>query len=208
MATETPRAQSRKRVHKHKTGKEFIVVAGPNGAGKTTFVNNYLSDQRHLYLSADDIAVRLSPQKPALARLAAGREFSQRLRETLQAGESVLIESTLSERTTGKFLKQARRNGYLIIMVFIHLESPGLCVKRVRERVLRGGHDVHESDIRRRFSRSKGNFWGFYRFQADEWHIFYNVSEEFEIVASGKGSSCLVLKSKIFGQFLKDVEER
>ncbi len=200
MATRPQRTQ--------KSSKEFIVVAGPNGAGKTTFVNNYLSDHRRIYLSADDIAARLSPQLPELARLAAGRAFSRRLRETLKDGESVLIESTLSGRTTGRYLKRARRNDYLIIMVFIDLESPGLCVKRVRERVLRGGHDVHESDIWRRYSRSKRNFWGFYRFQADEWHIFYNAAEEFEIVASGKGSSCVILKPKRYGQFLEDAEER
>jgi hypothetical protein len=38
-----------------------------------------------------------------------------------------------------------------------------MCVERVHERVLKGGHSVPEADIRRRFLRSVANFWWLYR---------------------------------------------
>ncbi|MDQ6941927.1 MAG: hypothetical protein M3169_05340 [Candidatus Eremiobacteraeota bacterium] len=39
-------------------------------------------------------------------------------------------------------------------MYYIVLSSPEIAIDRVRRRVERGGHDVPEHDIRRRFARS------------------------------------------------------
>jgi predicted ABC-type ATPase len=42
--------------------KNLVIIAGPNGSGKTTFANEYVKLLGYHYLSADDIAARLSPQ--------------------------------------------------------------------------------------------------------------------------------------------------
>ena len=58
-----------------------LIVAGPNGAGKTTFAREYLpNDVRVLnFVNADLIAGGLSPLKPELAAIAAGRLVRRRL---------------------------------------------------------------------------------------------------------------------------------
>ncbi len=52
-----------------------IVIAGPNGAGKTTFAREYLPREAGVihFVNADLIAEGLSPLRPELATLTAGR---------------------------------------------------------------------------------------------------------------------------------------
>ena len=54
-----------------------IIIAGPNGAGKTTFAREFLPKEGGVihFVNADLLAAGLSPLKPELAALAAGRLF-------------------------------------------------------------------------------------------------------------------------------------
>lgn len=176
-----------------KTSKELWVVGGPNGAGKTTWVTH--ARQVHegvLYLSADQIASDLSPANPERAAIRAGREFLHRLRAAIEKGEEMIVESTLSGRGMTRFLELARDRGYRIVIVFIFLHRADLCIRRVRARVRKGGHNVPEADILRRYGRSKTNFWIRYRLLADEWHLYFNGGDSFEMVASGDAKTMVV----------------
>jgi len=57
---------------------------------------------------------------------------------------------------------------------FLSVKSIDVALSRVRDRVLKGGHDIPEAVIRRRFSRSIRNFLGEYRPLADSWYLFDN----------------------------------
>jgi len=54
-----------------------IIIAGPNGAGKTTFAREFLPKYVGIvhFVNADLLAAGLSPLKPDLAALNAGRLF-------------------------------------------------------------------------------------------------------------------------------------
>ncbi len=184
--------------------KHLVVVGGPNGAGKTTFANAYLRLYPYSYLSADALAAELSPQQPSLARIEAGREFSRKVRDAISRGEDLIIESTLSGRSVQHILKTARDRRYRISIIFVFLETAQTCVDRVQERVEKGGHDVPELDIRRRFHRSKENFWRIYRHQADEWHLFYNSSQAFWQVASASANGYEVMDETLFSAFMQE----
>jgi predicted ABC-type ATPase len=58
-------------------------------------------------------------------------------------------------------------------------------VERVAERVRKGGHNVPENDIRRRYHRSINNFWTSYRELADNWVVLYNGSSQLQDVSIG-----------------------
>jgi predicted ABC-type ATPase len=185
--------------------RKLVIVAGPNGAGKTTFARAYLQLYPYNYLSADALAAELMPERPSLARIEAGREFSRKVREAITAGEDLLIESTLSGRSIQQLLKLAREEQYSMRIVFVFLEDAQTCVDRVRERVKKGGHDVPELDIRRRFHRSKENFWKIYRHQVDEWHLFYNSGEVFEQVAFADDEGYEIMDETLFTVFMQDL---
>lgn len=92
------------------------------------------------------------------------------------AGTSFALESTLSGKTHLALLRAARQRGYRIILQFILLDSPGQAVERVSLRVLQGGHDVPEGDIRRRFERGRWHLVDDYLPLADEWALWDNTS--------------------------------
>lgn len=186
--------------------KRLIVIGGPNGAGKTTFARYYLDKYPAKFLSADDLAFKISPDRPESAKIEAGRQFSQKLQESFRSGKSVVIESTLSGRSMQRILGQARDAGYGITIAFIFLDSAQACVNRVRERVQRGGHDVPVQDILRRFFRSKENFWHLYRNEADLWFLFYNSGAMFPVVAFGDADGYEVTDDKEFGIFLENIK--
>ena len=54
-----------------------IIIAGPNGAGKTTFAREFLPAYAKVihFVNADLIAAGLSPLRPEMAAMAAGRLF-------------------------------------------------------------------------------------------------------------------------------------
>jgi len=51
-------------------------------------------------------------------------------------------------------VRQAKSAGYRTFLVYVSLGDPDLHIERVRLRVSRGGHDIPDTDIRRRYWRS------------------------------------------------------
>ncbi len=181
-----------------------IIVAGPNGAGKTTFVREYLETHSGLdYLSADDIALELSPSRPETVYLSAGKIYFRRLRTLLSLGQSFVTEVTLSSSRLGRHIAAFHEAGYEVELVFIHLESAELCVARVAERVRKGGHPVPPRDIRRRYGRSVTNFWTRYRAAVDGWFLMQNSFQSFSLVAYGTRGSLIVEDAALYDTFLR-----
>lgn len=187
--------------------KELLVVGGPNGAGKSTFVATLLEERPRPYLCADLIALEFQHLDVVSRQLAAGREFIRRIELQLTASEDFIVETTMSGRTLRSHLQHAKDAGFEIIIVFIYLDSADTSLARVQERVRRGGHDVPEEDIRRRFRRCFHNFWHRYRQIADYWYVYYNFSGDFKRIASGEGAVVVVRDAWAFEEFLQLAEE-
>ena len=51
-------------------------------------------------------------------------------------------------------MREAKRAGYRAHLVYVALGDPELHIERVRLRASQGGHDIPDSDIRRRYGRS------------------------------------------------------
>jgi len=100
-------------------------------------------------------------------------------------------------------LHQAQQAGFNTTILFIYHDSADTCIARVRERVRKGGHDVPEEDIRRRFGRAFINFWTIYRQIADNWHVVYNSGNEFIRISSGEAETVSVENEELFQQFLR-----
>jgi predicted ABC-type ATPase len=153
-----------------------IIIAGPNGAGKTTFAREFLSKEMGVihFINPDLIASGLSPLRPELAALAAGRLF---LREIERLGKSkgdFAFESTLSGLTHVRLLKRWKAGGRRIEIAYLRISSPQLALRRIAARVKQGGHGVPRADVLRRFTRSWDNFQKHYRLLADAWSVYDN----------------------------------
>jgi len=125
------------------------IIGGPNGSGKSTIYDRLeLPGQ---FVNADLIARGLNPERPETASLLAGRRALAELARIVEARESFVYETTLSSRQSIKLMRTARDGGYEVGLVFVALNSADLNVQRVAERVARGGHDIPEDAIRRRY---------------------------------------------------------
>lgn len=153
-----------------------IVIAGPNGAGKTTFAKTFLQQDAGIarFVNADLIAAGISPLKPELAALSAGRLFLSELDRLAAERANFAFETTMSGLAHLGRLKKWKGDGYRIEIVFLKLDSAALAIRRVAMRVRQGGHAVPDGDVQRRFNRGWKNFVNEYRFVADAWVIYNN----------------------------------
>ncbi len=181
--------------------KNLIIIAGVNGAGKTTFAKPYVKERGYDFLNADEIAKDLENEGTENAMIAAGRIFFQRLNDYLEMDKSFVVETTLSGTYINKVAKSAKAKGYTISMIYVFIDDVEMSIQRVKNRVLKGGHDVPIEDIRRRFDRSKNNFWESFTELANSWTLLYNGSEGFQQVAIGKESSFSVENKFLFNIF-------
>jgi predicted ABC-type ATPase len=164
-----------------------IIIAGPNGAGKTTFARDYLPGIARLihFVNADLIAGGISPLRPELAAIAAGRMVLRELNRLVEASAEFAFESTLSGLHYAKRLEDWKRRGYLIEIVYIRLASPQLALSRIAGRVRQGGHDVPRTDVIRRFKRGWTNFQNVYQPLADHWAIYENSESKPRLLERG-----------------------
>jgi predicted ABC-type ATPase len=144
--------------------KSIQIIAGPNGAGKTTFVQNYLD--RYVdcdeFLNADLIAAGLSPFAPEREALAASQIFLERLNKLEQGERSFALETTLAARSYKDRIRNWKSLGFTVNLMFLWLPSPEFAIQRVAERVIQGGHNIPEPDIRRRYDRGLKNLFDMY----------------------------------------------
>ncbi|MFB6318656.1 AAA family ATPase [Saccharicrinis sp. FJH54] len=185
--------------------KHLFIAAGPNGSGKSTFARQFLKQNDYIFINADEIARELNPTEMESAKLSAGRVFFQRLYGNIEKGNDILIESTLSGSYFHRYWPKIRENGYKITIIFVFLEHPRICIERIKERVIKGGHYVPDADVVRRFYRSKRNFWNQYRNEVDNWYMFFNSDDKFMEVAFGKKNDYIVKNNEIFDLYLQDV---
>ena len=75
-------------------------------------------------------------------------------------------------------MRQWKAAGYRIEIVFLRLASVELALKRIRDRVRQGGHDVPATDVARRFRPGWENFQSNYRTLADSWAVYDNTGEQ------------------------------
>ena len=174
------------------------IIAGPNGAGKTTFAREFLPKYAYCrnFINADLIAAGMSPFAPESAAFWAGRLMLQEIELSMRRGVDFGFETTLSGRTYLRVIQRLKEGGYQVHFFYLWVASVELALARIRERVLRGGHDVPEAVVRRRFDRSITNFLVHYRLLADRWILFDNSSPKPTIVASQKQGLLRVVDSK------------
>jgi predicted ABC-type ATPase len=141
------------------TSSVLVAVAGPNGAGKTTFVEKFLQPLGLQVVNPDAIARALFPDAPEQAAYEAASAADAVRSDLLRRGVSFCMETVFSDPTGEKlaFFGKARKQGYVVILIFIGLESSDLSAARVMQRVEEGGHDVSDEKIASRFPRVLAN---------------------------------------------------
>ena len=168
----------------------LYIIAGCNGAGKTTASNTILPEilQCHEFVNADNIAFGISPFNIEGAAFEAGRIMLRRLDLLLHEGVDFAFETTLATRSYVSFIHQAKTMGYKVSLVYIWIQSPALAKQRVAARVSRGGHNIPDDVIERRYHRGISNLLNLFIPICDYWVVADNTRNRLERIAEGEGS--------------------
>ena len=134
-----------------------VFLVGTNGSGKSSLRN---------YLNLSDIQTNIDPdvlnrvyrtKYPDTYQVEAGKQALRMYDDALQKGLNICLESTLAGRGTMQRVIAAKNAGYFTLAYYIGLNSVELNLERIAQRVARGGHDIPEGIVRRRFHESADN---------------------------------------------------
>lgn len=159
--------------------KRIIIIAGPNGAGKTTFAKEFLPNEADClyFINADLIAAGLSPFKPEVAAVRAGRIMLNAMDEHILKQESFVFETTLAGKIYARKIPKWQASGYGVSLLYLRLHSVEVAIERVAERVKQGGHFIEEDVIKRRYCIGWHNFQHLYAPLVDDWAVYDNSED-------------------------------
>ena len=139
----------------------IYVLAGVNGAGKSSIGGAAFRQEGGEYYNPDEAARTFMTGDPTIsqadANSAAWHAGVKLLTKAIEKRLDYAFETTLGGATIPRLLAQAASRGVEIYVWYVGLSSPELHIERVKARVRRGGHDIPEADIRRRYERSRIN---------------------------------------------------
>lgn len=139
----------------------IYVLAGTNGAGKSSVGGAALREAGVDFFNPDEAARRIQAARPGLTQTevnSAAWHHGRRLLENAIADRlDFAFETTLGGETMTRLLENAADAGLEVRVWYVALESFELHIDRVRRRVAKGGHDIPEADIRRRYDQSRLN---------------------------------------------------
>lgn len=160
------------------TRPKLTFIAGANGSGKTTLTRWNVELFKDIpVLDPDSIGKTLQPTAPTAFPIAGARQVLRSANDHIRRARSFAVETTLSGKNYLRMMLDAHRCGFEIVLVYIGTENVETNLGRIRDRVLAGGHDVPETDVRRRYLRSLANLPIAVK-RADHTILFDNSTEE------------------------------
>jgi predicted ABC-type ATPase len=149
-------------------------------------------------VNADLIAGGLSPFSPEAAAMRAGRLLLEQIRLLARKRSDFGFETTLSGVTYVSLLRKLRTQGYRIHLFFLWIPTVEMALARIADRVRRGGHDIPEPVVRRRFHKGIAHLFSLYRPLLDTWTLFDNSGPAPKRVAREEVGELRVFDKQLF----------
>ena len=189
---------------------QVYIIAGPNGSGKTTFASKFLPKYADCpsFINADTIARGLSGFSPDAVALKAGRILIGQIESYASRNVDFAFETTLSGINYISRLGNLKKRGYAVHLFFIWIPDVRLSLARVASRVKRGGHDIPEKVVRRRFHKGIENFFKHYKPMLDSWLLIDNSEDIPRDIAEEKQGELRIFNRDLYERILQLAEEK
>lgn len=131
----------------------YTIIGGVNGAGKSSLTGSLKYQRSDLgkIIDVDKLAVQyggfIEGGKAAIALQA----------QYMSAGISFTQETTLSDQRPLRVIREAKEAGYYVRLFYVGIGTAQEAIKRIKNRVAKGGHDIPEEDVMRRFEAQYEN---------------------------------------------------
>lgn len=140
--------------------KIFYLFAGVNGAGKSTLYNSESLDvniKDTIRINTDEIVRKIGDWKNNSDQIKAAKIAIILRNDCFQYGKSFNEETTLTGKTILKIINKAKEEGYELQLFYVGVTSSDIAKERVKNRVEKGGHNIEDNVIEKRYYESLEN---------------------------------------------------
>lgn len=125
--------------------KIYTIIGGVDGVGKSSFLGIF---------SAENCDLGVIIDTDRITSEADGDETAEKcISDYMDKGVNFIQETTLSGVRTLKTVQKAHELGYSIRLYYIGVNSADESIKRIKNRVEKGGHNIPAEDVQRRYSK-------------------------------------------------------
>lgn len=127
--------------------KIYTIIGGVNGAGKSSLTGVLKAERSDLgkIIDVDRLAIQhggfVEGGKAAVSMQAA----------YIREGISFTQETTLSGQRPLRMIREAKEAGYYVRLFYVGISTAQEAIRRIQNRVSKGGHDIPRDDVLRRF---------------------------------------------------------
>ncbi len=171
--------------------KTYTIIGGVNGAGKSSLTGVLKAETRDLgkIIDVDKLNIEHG------GTLAGGRAAVKLIGECIEKGISFTQETTLSGHKTAKTAQEARDNGFFVRLYYVGLDTIDESLKRISNRVQKGGHNIPENDVVRRFNSRYEDIASVLPYCNEA--VFYDNENGFKAVAEYRNGELQIIGSNI-----------
>lgn len=162
----------------------YTIIAGVNGVGKSSLTGVLRAERSDLGYVVD--VDKLAIEKHCSA-IEAGKLALTKINDYLDKSLSFSQETTLSGIRITKTVRLAKDKGYRVRLFYIGLNSYEESVKRIQNRVAKGGHNIEERDVDRRYRKRFDDLIKVLPY-CDEVHFFDNENGFVEVAEYKNGA--------------------
>ncbi|MGN1481926.1 hypothetical protein [Porcipelethomonas sp.] len=180
--------------------KIYTIIGGVNGVGKSSLTGVLAAESNDLgaIIDTDKITASLGGDK-----IKGGKAAIERINSSLEKGINFTQETTLSGSRTLKTIKRARELDYFIRLYYVGVSSADESIKRIKNRVEKGGHDIPEQDVKRRYGKRFEDLSNILPYCNEV--RFYDNENGFAEKAEYKNGR-LIFKSNVIPEWIKELE--
>ncbi len=189
------------------------IVAGPNGSGKSSLYNRTDIEGwgGSVWIINPDLLTQQIVEQEGLAldnaNLAAVQRIQRWLEASIEAYQTIGVETVLSSPKYRELVLHARARGFRVRMIYVVLKSSALQIERVRLRVSEGGHDVPVDKIISRRMRSFEELAWFVS-NVDECFVYDNSTAEPTLLADKREGGGLLCRESLPNDMKQIFRER
>lgn len=160
--------------------KTYTIIGGVNGTGKSSLTGVLKAEKKDLgkIIDVDKLNIKHG------SKVEGGKEAVRLIDNCLKNGVSFTQETTLSGHKTALTAKKASESGYNVRLYYVGLSSFEESIRRIANRVQKGGHDIPESDVIRRYNSRFDDIAAVLPYCNEA--VFYDNENGFKVVAEYK----------------------
>lgn len=182
--------------------KIYTIVGGVNGAGKSSLTGVLKAERNDLgqIIDVDRIAAENNGDNYRAARIAITK-----MERFITRGITFTQETTLSGHMVERTIMKAKNADYDIHLFYVGLSSAEESINRIKNRVKKGGHDIPDEDVKRRFDHRFDDLIRVLPY-CDEVK-FYDNENRFDNVAEYRNGE-IIFKSDYKPNWLTDLQDQ